>query len=68
MLTNTITFKVPSGDISGYYARPEDKGRRAAIIVIHELLGLNDNILETARGFANQGYACLAVDLFHNPT
>lgn len=66
MLTNTITFKVPSGDLSGYYARPEDKGRRAAIIVIHELLGLNDNILETARRFANQGYACLAVDLFHN--
>ena len=66
MLTDTITFQVPSGELSGYYARPVDTGKRAAVVVIHELLGLNANIRETARRFANQGYASLAVDLFHD--
>ena len=33
-------------------------------MVIHEIFGLNDNIKDIARRFANEGYAALAADLF----
>jgi carboxymethylenebutenolidase len=33
-------------------------------VVIHELHGLNDNIRDICRRFAEQGYAALGVDLF----
>ena len=35
-------------------------------MVIHEALGLNDNIKDIAQRFANEGYVALAVDLFAN--
>jgi carboxymethylenebutenolidase len=48
----------------GYLARPEGDGPFPAVVVIHEILGLNENIKDIARRFAAQGYAALAVDLF----
>jgi carboxymethylenebutenolidase len=36
------------------------------VIVIHEIFGLNDNIRQISREFAEQGHAALAVDLFSN--
>ncbi|MEA3336718.1 MAG: dienelactone hydrolase family protein [Chloroflexota bacterium] len=65
MPTDTITIPVSSGEISGYYAWPENDGPWPAVVIIHELFGLNENIRDTARRFAAQGYAALAVDLFH---
>lgn len=66
MHTETISIPVESGKLSGYYARPEEAGPWPAIVVIHEIGGLNDNIRDIARRFADQGYAALAVDLFHD--
>jgi carboxymethylenebutenolidase len=37
-------------------------GRRAAVVVIHELLGLNDDIRRIAARFADAGYVTLAPD------
>jgi carboxymethylenebutenolidase len=45
-------------------ARPAGDGPFPAIVVIHELYGLNDDIRDIARRFADQGYVALAVDLF----
>ena len=50
--------------LAAYLARPEGDGPFPAIVVIHEIFGLNDNICDIARRFAGQGYAALAVDLF----
>ena len=36
----------------------------AAVVVIHEVFGLNDHIRRVASRFADEGYAALAVDLF----
>lgn len=47
-----------------YLAHPTGEERRPAVIIIHEIFGLNDNIREIARRFAAEGYAALAVDLF----
>lgn len=62
--SSEVTF--PSGDatIKGYLAEPVDAKPAAAIIVIHEIFGLNDHIRDVARRFAVQGYLVLAPDLF----
>src|SRR6202171_411195 len=48
----------------GYLATPEGKGPHPAVIVIHEAYGLNNNIKDVTRRFAEAGYAALGVDLF----
>ncbi|HYI14976.1 MAG TPA: dienelactone hydrolase family protein [Thermomicrobiales bacterium] len=50
--------------LAAYLARPADEGPHPAVVVIHELYGLNDNIRDFARRFADVGYLALAVDLF----
>ena len=50
--------------LTAYLALPAGDGPHPAVVVIHELYGLNDNIRDIARRFADEGYAALAVDLF----
>jgi len=61
---------VPRAEVNdvmeSFFARPKDTGSFPGLVVIHEAFGLNDNIREIARQFAEQGYAALAVDLFSN--
>jgi carboxymethylenebutenolidase len=52
------------GPLPGYLARPEGAGAAPGVLVIHEVLGLNDNIREITGRFARAGYVALAVDLF----
>lgn len=48
----------------GYAALPDGNGPHPGVVVIHEAYGLNENIKEITRRFADSGYAALAVDLF----
>ncbi len=43
--------------------RPRRSGRAPAILVIHEIFGLNDDIRRIARRFADHGYLAAAPDL-----
>src|SRR5215471_9605732 len=63
-VTNMATFQSESRQLEGYIARPEGEGPFPGIVVIHEAYGLNENIKDIARRFADQGYVALAVDLF----
>jgi carboxymethylenebutenolidase len=47
-----------------YLALPDGAGPHPVVVVIHEASGLNDNIRDICRRFAEQGYAALGVDLF----
>jgi len=60
----TVSFPSGSQQLSGYLARPQGEGPFPGIVVIHEIFGLNDNIRDIARRFADEGYVALAVDLF----
>jgi carboxymethylenebutenolidase len=64
------TVSVPrangKGTMESFFVKPEGPGTFPGLVVIHEIFGLNDNIHEIARQFADQGYAALAVDLFSN--
>ncbi len=62
--TQSVTFSAGSRQIESYLALPEGEGPFPGIVVIYEIFGMNENIKDIARRFADQGYAALAVDLF----
>ena len=62
--TSTVSFNSGKTTLEAYLAQPEDSGPLPGMVVIHEAYGLNDNIRDIARRFANAGYVALAVDLF----
>ncbi|MCU0335808.1 MAG: dienelactone hydrolase family protein [Chitinophagaceae bacterium] len=62
LLTERVSYAVAGGQMQGYLARPAKKGKRAAVIVIHENRGLNAHIEDVARRVAKAGYIGLAVD------
>jgi carboxymethylenebutenolidase len=47
-----------------YLALPDGEGRYPGVVVVHEAFGLNDNIRDICRRFAEEGYVALGVDLF----
>jgi len=51
------------GTVFAYEAQPVADGRRAGVIVIHEIFGMNDHIRDVARRVAKAGYHTVAVDL-----
>ncbi len=58
-----VTYDSPKGKINGYLARPKSKGKRPAIVVIHENRGLHPHIEDVARRFAVEGFIALAPDM-----
>jgi carboxymethylenebutenolidase len=63
--TQSVTFPASSAArLDGYLATPTGDGPFPAVVVIHEIHGLNENIKDIAGRFADQGYVALAVDLF----
>jgi carboxymethylenebutenolidase len=63
LVTERASFDSSKGKISGYLARGKDKGRRPAVLVIHENRGLNPHIEDVARRFALEGFLTYAIDL-----
>ena len=64
--TTSLELSFPSGNhtLPAFYTRPEGSGPFPAVVVIHEIFGLNDSIRSVAERFAGAGYAALAVDLY----
>lgn len=62
--TQVASFNSGKSTLEAYLAAPEGAGPFPAVVVIHEAFGLNDNIRDIARRFANEGYVAMAVDLF----
>ena len=71
MHTQTVRIPTGEGDLTAYLALPDgpdgsddSSEARPAVLVLHELFGLNDDIRRIARRFADNGYAALAPDLY----
>ncbi len=58
-----VSYDSPKGKINGYLVRAKAKGKRPAVIVIHENRGLNPHIEDVARRLAVEGYLAFAPDL-----
>jgi carboxymethylenebutenolidase len=65
-LLEMVTRDVDRAELKGggYLALPDGGGPHPGVVVIHEAYGLNDNIKDITRRFADSGYVGLAVDLF----
>ena len=64
-MATTITFKRPDGQtIQGYLAEPEHPSGAAAVVVIQEWWGVNDQIRGVADRLASAGYIALVPDLY----
>jgi len=60
-----ITYQVGNTVYNGFIAYNENlKGKRPAVLVVHEWWGLNDYPKMRARQLAELGYVALAVDMF----
>src|SRR5713101_8932230 len=57
----------PGRPLRAALALPQATGTRPAVIVIHEIFGLNDDIRRIAGRIADLGYVALAPDLFDRP-
>ena len=62
------TPRLPSSttERSGYLARPDGPGPWPGVVVLHEVLGLNDDIRRAADRLAAAGYLALAPDLLRD--
>ena len=63
MKTETLNLNTSHGATTAYVARPEGE-TTSAVILIHEWWGINDHIRDIAGRYANEGYVCVAPDLF----
>ncbi len=58
-----IAYESPKGRIAAYLARPKSKGKRPAVVVIHENRGLTPHVRDVARRLGVEGFLALAPDL-----
>ncbi|MEP7030424.1 MAG: dienelactone hydrolase family protein [Pseudolabrys sp.] len=59
----TASYDAQGTQIVGYLVRLKAKGKRPAVIVLHENRGLNPHIQDVARRIALEGYLTYAVDM-----
>ncbi len=60
--TQKITYPIEGGEMKAYMARPKGKEKLPAVIVIHEIFGLNPHIEDVARRMALEGFLAIAPD------
>ena len=62
-----VSYEADGVALKGYLAYDDAiKGKRPAVLVVHELWGLNDYARSRARMLAELGYIALAVDMYGN--
>ena len=65
MKTETLSFNTSNGETSAYAAMPDETNENTkAVILIQEWWGLNDHIKDIAGRYSEEGFICLAPDLY----
>jgi carboxymethylenebutenolidase len=65
LVTEDITITGAGGyALPAYVARPNDRGRHGAVVVVNEIFGIHDYIKDVCRRFAAEGYVAIAPDYF----
>jgi|SRR5665213_1914382 len=62
-MSQTINIQTEGGEFSAYVARPA-RTPAPAVIVLHEVFGVNDDIRLTCRELADGGFIAIAPELF----
>jgi len=63
MKTETLNLNTSRDATTAFVARP-DADKAAAVLLIQEWWGINDHIRDIAGRYANEGYLCIAPDLY----
>lgn len=63
MKNETLNFNTANGATTAYVAMP-DEANGKAVILIQEWWGLNDHIKDIANRYADEGFVCIAPDLY----
>lgn len=63
MRVDSLTIETTGGPTTAYVDRPIDD-TNTAVILIHEWWGINQHIRDLARRYTQEGYNCVAPDLF----
>ncbi|MBY0551028.1 MAG: dienelactone hydrolase family protein [Candidatus Obscuribacterales bacterium] len=64
LIEHDSTIERSYGNLPLFTVRPEVEGPLPALILVHEIFGLNNHIRDVARRFARQGIVVFAPDLF----
>ncbi len=64
MKTETLQFDTANGAATAFVAMPDNAENAKTVIVIHEWWGLNDQIRDTAKRYAEEGFIAIAPDLY----
>jgi carboxymethylenebutenolidase len=66
-MTNTqrVTFSSSAGEASGVLVTPAGGGKPAAVVVLQEWWGVNDQIQSIAQRYADAGFLAIVPDLYH---
>src|SRR5258706_2884929 len=63
MKVESLNLETSHGATTAQVARPDGE-TEAGVILIQEYWGINDHIRDLAGRYANEGYLCLAPDLY----
>jgi len=63
MNAESLNIATSNGPTTAYVARPRE-GVNAAVILIQEWWGINEHICDLAGRYADEGYLCIAPDLY----
>lgn len=64
LLSGMVNIEVNGVKLSAYRAAPLGKNNLPVVLVIHEIFGVHEYIIDVANRFAKQGYLAIAPDLF----
>lgn len=62
ILSEFITYTGATGEVKAFFARPDKKVKLPAVVIIHEIFGLNAHIRDVATRMAREGFLALAPD------
>ena len=65
MKTETLSFNTANGESTAYITMPDTTDENTkAVVLIQEWWGLNDHIKDIAGRYADEGFICIAPDLY----
>ena len=64
-MSEMVNIKSPSGDFNAYFTKPAHS-HAPAVVLLHEIWGLNEHTKDVAERLQKEGYAVLAPDLLSN--